>query len=54
MRHKMLTQCAFFCIDVMTKRVMMSQYFVTCVVPPLALAQMAQMAAKLPSGIKFV
>jgi hypothetical protein len=35
MRHKMLTQYALFCIDVMAKRVMLSQHFVTRVVPPL-------------------
>jgi hypothetical protein len=36
MRHEMLTQRALFCIDVMAKRVMLSQHFVTRVVPPLA------------------
>jgi hypothetical protein len=35
MRHEMLTQRALFCIDVMAKRVMLSQHFVTRVVPPL-------------------
>jgi hypothetical protein len=35
MRHEMLTQRALFCIDVMAKRVTLSQHFVTRVVPPL-------------------
>jgi hypothetical protein len=35
MCHEMLTQRALFCIDVMAKRVTLSQHFVTCVVPPL-------------------
>jgi hypothetical protein len=35
MHHEMLTQRALFCIDVMAKRVMLSQHFGTHVVPPL-------------------
>ena len=35
MRHEMLTQCAPFRIDAMGKKGMLSQHFVTHVVPPL-------------------
>jgi hypothetical protein len=35
MRHELLTQRALFCIDVMAKRVALSQHVVTHVVPPL-------------------
>jgi hypothetical protein len=35
MRHELLTQRALVCIDVMAKRVTLSQHFVTRVVPPL-------------------
>jgi hypothetical protein len=38
MRHEMLTQRALFCIDVMAKRVTLSQHFMAHVVPPLILA----------------
>ena len=35
MRHEMLTQRAPFCIDAMAKKGMLSQHFVTHVIPPL-------------------
>ena len=35
MRHEMLTQHAPFCIGVMAKKGMLSQHFVTHVIPPL-------------------
>ena len=38
MHHEMLTQRAPFCIDVMAKKGMLSQHFVTHVVPPLVRA----------------
>ena len=37
MRHEMLTQRAPFCIGAMAKKGMLSQHFVTHVVPPLGL-----------------
>jgi hypothetical protein len=42
MHHEMLTQRALFCIDVMAKRVTLSQHFVTRVVPPLVCASASQ------------
>ena len=35
MRHKLLTERALFCIGVNAKKGMLSQHFVTHVVPPL-------------------
>ena len=37
MRHEMLTQHALFCHRANTKRGMLSQHFVTHVVPPLGI-----------------
>ena len=53
MRHEMLTQRAPFCIGAMAKKGMLSQHFVTHVVPPLALWPYSQQPALDSAGGMF-